>query len=210
MWHSWTQSRTFRWCIGCSVQLTVWTICCVAASRLQKMWSSLIRNYRIRRKRTAYRIVTQLWPCRTCSSKSTSRDSNQTRIATYMYIDTHSVFRFVSHRCIPSVYQYRFFPSIKSITELSQSSNMRFMQFRAHDKYALHLSKMEKVRADGTSHADALSSHVFVLSLFPFGRKRKSVDRTYHTCFVYRLRPDVCSAHRCWIHCCTRRSSKIT
>ncbi|KAF2902028.1 hypothetical protein ILUMI_04156, partial [Ignelater luminosus] len=37
-----------------------------------------------------------------------------------------------------------FFPSIKSITELSQSSNMRFMQFRAHDKYALHLSKMEK------------------------------------------------------------------
>lgn len=40
----------------------------------------------------------------------------------------------------------RFFPSIRSITELSQSSNMRFMQFRAHDKYALHLSKMEKVR----------------------------------------------------------------
>lgn len=23
---------------------------------------------------------------------------------------------------------------------------MRFMQFRAHDKYALHLSKMEKVK----------------------------------------------------------------
>ncbi|XP_059472651.1 potassium channel subfamily T member 2 isoform X5 [Neocloeon triangulifer] len=40
---------------------------------------------------------------------------------------------------------FKFFPSIKSITELSQSSNMRFMQFRAHDKYALHLSKMEKV-----------------------------------------------------------------
>ena len=39
----------------------------------------------------------------------------------------------------------RFFPNIRSITELSQSSNMRFMQFRAHDKYALHLSKMEKV-----------------------------------------------------------------
>ncbi|XP_028173586.1 potassium channel subfamily T member 2 isoform X1 [Ostrinia furnacalis] len=39
---------------------------------------------------------------------------------------------------------FKFFPSIKSITELSQSSNMRFMQFRAHDKYALHLSKMEK------------------------------------------------------------------
>lgn len=45
----------------------------------------------------------------------------------------------------------RFFPSIKSITELSQSSNMRFMQFRAHDKYALHLSKMEKVLFSTTS-----------------------------------------------------------
>lgn len=44
-----------------------------------------------------------------------------------------------------SVMDFRFFPSIKSITELSQSSNMRFMQFRAQDKYALHLSKMEKV-----------------------------------------------------------------
>ncbi|KAI8430833.1 hypothetical protein MSG28_000986 [Choristoneura fumiferana] len=41
---------------------------------------------------------------------------------------------------------FKFFPSIKSITELSQSSNMRFMQFRAHDKYALHLSKMEKMK----------------------------------------------------------------
>lgn len=45
----------------------------------------------------------------------------------------------------------RFFPSIKSITELSQSSNMRFMQFRAHDKYALHLSKMEKVLLSATT-----------------------------------------------------------
>uniref|UniRef100_A0A7G3AUH9 Putative potassium channel subfamily protein t member 2 isoform x15 n=1 Tax=Lutzomyia longipalpis TaxID=7200 RepID=A0A7G3AUH9_LUTLO len=40
---------------------------------------------------------------------------------------------------------FKFFPSIRSITELSQSSNMRFMQFRAHDKYALHLSKMERI-----------------------------------------------------------------
>jgi len=40
---------------------------------------------------------------------------------------------------------FRFFPNIASITELSQSSNMRFMHFRAHDNYALHLSKMEKV-----------------------------------------------------------------
>ncbi|XP_055311132.1 potassium channel subfamily T member 2 isoform X3 [Sitodiplosis mosellana] len=47
---------------------------------------------------------------------------------------------------------FKFFPSIKSITELSQSSNMRFMQFRAHDKYALHLSKMEKKEKERGSH----------------------------------------------------------
>jgi hypothetical protein len=41
---------------------------------------------------------------------------------------------------------FRFFPHVKIVTELSQSSNMRFMQFRAHDAYALHLSRMEKVR----------------------------------------------------------------
>ena len=41
---------------------------------------------------------------------------------------------------------FRFFPHIKVMAELSQSSNMRFMQFRAHDAYALHLSLMEKVR----------------------------------------------------------------
>ncbi|CAG5099595.1 Similar to KCNT1: Potassium channel subfamily T member 1 (Gallus gallus) [Cotesia congregata] len=39
-----------------------------------------------------------------------------------------------------------------NITELSQSSNMRFMQFRAHDKYALHLSKMEKREKERGSH----------------------------------------------------------
>lgn len=40
---------------------------------------------------------------------------------------------------------FKMFPSVRIITELSQSSNMRFMQFRAHDTYALSLSKMEKV-----------------------------------------------------------------
>ncbi|XP_077299900.1 slowpoke 2 [Arctopsyche grandis] len=47
---------------------------------------------------------------------------------------------------------FKFFPSIRSITELSQSSNMRFMQFRANDKYALHLSKMEKCEKERGSH----------------------------------------------------------
>lgn len=48
----------------------------------------------------------------------------------------------------------RFFPNIKIITELSQSSNMRFMQFRARDAYALHLSKMEKVHLSPHDHID--------------------------------------------------------
>ncbi|CAL8082842.1 unnamed protein product [Orchesella dallaii] len=47
---------------------------------------------------------------------------------------------------------FRFFPHIKIVTELSTSSNMRFMQFRAHDAYALHLSKMEKREKERGSH----------------------------------------------------------
>ncbi|XP_050736145.1 potassium channel subfamily T member 2-like isoform X9 [Eriocheir sinensis] len=47
---------------------------------------------------------------------------------------------------------FKFFPNIKIITELSQSSNMRFMQFRARDAYALHLSKMEKREKERGSH----------------------------------------------------------
>lgn len=47
---------------------------------------------------------------------------------------------------------FKFFPSVRIITELSQSSNMRFMQFRAFDTYALHLSKMEKRERDRGSH----------------------------------------------------------
>ena len=42
---------------------------------------------------------------------------------------------------------FKMFQGVKIITELSQSSNMRFMQFRAHDAYALSLSKVEKVRS---------------------------------------------------------------
>ncbi|GIY36356.1 potassium channel subfamily T member 1 [Caerostris extrusa] len=47
---------------------------------------------------------------------------------------------------------FKMFPSVRIITELSQSSNMRFMQFRANDTYALHLSKMEKSERDRGSH----------------------------------------------------------
>ncbi|XP_076343529.1 potassium channel subfamily T member 2-like isoform X2 [Tachypleus tridentatus] len=47
---------------------------------------------------------------------------------------------------------FRLFPSVRVITELSQSSNMRFMQFRAHDTYALHLSRTEKREREKGSH----------------------------------------------------------
>ncbi|XP_076316319.1 potassium channel subfamily T member 2-like isoform X2 [Tachypleus tridentatus] len=47
---------------------------------------------------------------------------------------------------------FKLFPSVRIITELSQSSNMRFMQFRANDTYALHLSKMEKRESERGSH----------------------------------------------------------
>ncbi|XP_035229849.1 potassium channel subfamily T member 1-like [Stegodyphus dumicola] len=47
---------------------------------------------------------------------------------------------------------FKMFPSVRIITELSQSSNMRFMQFRANDTYALHLSKMEKSERERGSH----------------------------------------------------------
>ncbi|KAI1290456.1 Potassium channel subfamily T member 1 [Halotydeus destructor] len=47
---------------------------------------------------------------------------------------------------------FKLFPSVRIITELSQSSNMRFMQFRAHDAYALSLSKMEKYERERGSH----------------------------------------------------------
>lgn len=44
------------------------------------------------------------------------------------------------------LYMYsRLFPSANIITELSQTSNMRFMQFRANDSYAYTLAKLEKV-----------------------------------------------------------------
>ncbi|RWS11617.1 potassium channel subfamily T member 2-like protein, partial [Dinothrombium tinctorium] len=47
---------------------------------------------------------------------------------------------------------FKMFPSVRIITELSQSSNMRFMQFRAHDVYALSLSKVEKHEKESGSH----------------------------------------------------------
>lgn len=77
----------------------------------------------------------------------------------------------------------RFFPTIKSITELSQSSNMRFMQFRAHDKYALHLSKMEKVNCDEFHQPRELKEsemhqHAFL---------QREKERGSHISYMFRL-----------------------
>ncbi|XP_067943638.1 potassium channel subfamily T member 2-like [Watersipora subatra] len=56
---------------------------------------------------------------------------------------------------------FRLFPGAKIITELSQSSNMRFMQFRADDDYALQLSRLEKeVKRQG--------SHMSYMFRLPF------------------------------------------
>ncbi|KMQ91969.1 potassium channel subfamily t member 1-like protein [Lasius niger] len=74
---------------------------------------------------------------------------------------------------------FKFFPSIKSITELSQSSNMRFMQFRAHDKYALHLSKMEKVLLSATTD-DNYSDE-------PSMGSPREKERGSHISYMFRL-----------------------
>ncbi|XP_039287560.1 potassium channel subfamily T member 2-like isoform X15 [Nilaparvata lugens] len=76
---------------------------------------------------------------------------------------------------------FKFFPSIKSITELSQSSNMRFMQFRAHDRYALHLSKMEKV-LPGFSSQTVNDEDVGIRSLLLREKERGS-----HISYMFRL-----------------------
>ncbi|ESO98909.1 hypothetical protein LOTGIDRAFT_91366, partial [Lottia gigantea] len=47
---------------------------------------------------------------------------------------------------------FRLFPNANIITELTQSSNMRFMQFRAHDLVALAISKLEKKERQRGSH----------------------------------------------------------
>lgn len=74
----------------------------------------------------------------------------------------------------------RFFPNIRSITELSQSSNMRFMQFRAHDKYALHLSKMEKV----SKFILSIMSLTWHVNIFHLQREK---ERGSHISYMFRL-----------------------
>jgi len=55
----------------------------------------------------------------------------------------------------------RLFPGANIITELSQSSNMRFMQFRADDSYALGLSKLEKVKLSCSTLLSFIKTSVF-------------------------------------------------
>ncbi|XP_057341472.1 potassium channel subfamily T member 2 isoform X9 [Microplitis mediator] len=81
---------------------------------------------------------------------------------------------------------FKFFPSIKSITELSQSSNMRFMQFRAHDKYALHLSKMEKVLLSATS-GDNYPAEPPMGSPTIYVKYQREKERGSHISYMFRL-----------------------
>lgn len=37
------------------------------------------------------------------------------------------------------------FPNVKVCSEIVDSNNMRFMQFRAHDQFSLRISNREKV-----------------------------------------------------------------
>ncbi|XP_024081245.1 potassium channel subfamily T member 2 isoform X5 [Cimex lectularius] len=79
---------------------------------------------------------------------------------------------------------FKFFPSIKSITELSQSSNMRFMQFRAHDRYALHLSKMEK---GGKTCKNWFHYPQDQFDLSEFYSTKREKERGSHISYMFRL-----------------------
>ncbi len=43
-------------------------------------------------------------------------------------------------------YIFRMFPKVKICSEIYDSNNMRFMQFRANDQFSLQISKREKAR----------------------------------------------------------------
>lgn len=63
---------------------------------------------------------------------------------------------------------------------------MRFMQFRAHDKYALHLSKMEKVNChddDDDDEERELDKHV--MHQHDFLQREK--ERGSHISYMFRL-----------------------
>ncbi|XP_026516383.1 potassium channel subfamily T member 2-like [Terrapene carolina triunguis] len=47
---------------------------------------------------------------------------------------------------------FRLFPGLNIITELTHPANMRFMQFKAKDRYALALSKLEKKERENGSN----------------------------------------------------------
>jgi potassium channel subfamily T member 1 len=52
------------------------------------------------------------------------------------------------------------------------------MQFRAHDKYALHLSKMEKVKVFGELSRETESQHDFL---------QREKERGSHISYMFRL-----------------------
>lgn len=64
---------------------------------------------------------------------------------------------------------------------------MRFMQFRAHDKYALHLSKMEKVlHTRQTLNRNYMHYKNLLFRLY-FDREQKEKERGSHISYMFRL-----------------------
>ncbi|XP_041360806.1 potassium channel subfamily T member 2-like isoform X2 [Gigantopelta aegis] len=60
--------------------------------------------------------------------------------------------RLVDAEIVVAVHKiYRLFPNANVITELNDASNMRFMQFEAHDAYTVEISKLEKKLKEQTS-----------------------------------------------------------
>ena len=97
---------------------------------------------------------------------------------------------------------FRLFPKSNIITELSQASNMRFMQFRADDLYALSISKQEKVRGFAIVFGSCSGSHP-ILSLPP-----PSLPKSVLRLFRLRIRICIVPVQVCKEICLTVHSRK--
>lgn len=56
---------------------------------------------------------------------------------------------------------FRLFPGINILTEISQTSNIKFMQFQPHDEYSKKIARLEKVCNDTTSDSHWVNIVIF-------------------------------------------------
>ncbi|KAG8573974.1 hypothetical protein GDO81_008984 [Engystomops pustulosus] len=107
---------------------------------------------------------------------------------------------------------FRLFPGLNIITELTHPANMRFMQFKAKDKYSVVLSKLEKVtalslvrylsdRLSNVCHLPMSSSPFPNPSLKALSSHRGNVngDLTWSSCSDCHSLPGRSSVSACWI-----------